>query len=384
MQCPVRSGTTATSGSLIQPSGLADSTTHLRPLRLEDIPALVELRGNAFRSTERPDPNQLAAYFERVFFHNPWRDDELPSLVYQNASGKPAGFIGVIPRAMTFRGQPIRVAVATQMMVAPEERGLAGRKLVRALLSGPQDLTLSDTANETARRVWMSVGARHALVYGFGWERVLRPGRHRGSRSGGGSIPLRAAAYAARPLLAAGDAVAARMSGAYRLRPAAGTLEPLDAETICRNADRILENSSLHPRYDPDSLAWLLAQAGEKRQFGSLAGGIVRGETGEVEGWFVHYVQPGETSQVLQVAAPRNAQELVMEHLLHDARNHGAIAVAGRLDPSMISALGTPNYRLRHQPPWTLYYSRRPEINQAIDRGDAFISRLDGEWWLSF
>jgi hypothetical protein len=31
-----------------------------------------------------------------------------------------------------------------------------------------------------------------------------------------------------------------------------------------------------------------------------------------------------------------------------------------------------------------LYHSSRPEVAAAIERGDAFLSRLDGEWWLSF
>jgi hypothetical protein len=31
-----------------------------------------------------------------------------------------------------------------------------------------------------------------------------------------------------------------------------------------------------------------------------------------------------------------------------------------------------------------LYHSCRPELADAIARNDAFLSRLDGEWWLSF
>jgi len=37
---------------------------------------------------------------------------------------------------------------------------------------------------------------------------------------------------------------------------------------------------------------------------------------------------------------------------------------------------------LLHQ--WTLVHSPRPEILHAIERGDALLSHLDGEWWLSF
>jgi hypothetical protein len=83
-------------------------------------------------------------------------------------------------------------------------------------------------------------------------------------------------------------------------------------------------------------------------------------------------------------AARKATQNLVMDHLLYDAARHGAIAVAGRLDPSLLSMVSGPTQCLRYQPPWTLAYSRRPEILRALEKGDAFFSRLDGEWWLSF
>src|SRR6185436_20128785 len=154
------------------------------------------------------------------------------SLVYEDARGRPAGFIGSIPRRMMFQGQPIRVVVATQLMVAPEERGFAGRNLVRALLSGPQDLTLSDTSNEVARRVWTSLGAANALLYGFAWERVLRPMRHLRSDVPDHQYLRRFAALLARPAMAAGDAIVSRIPTSYRFPAPAGTLEPLDPTAI--------------------------------------------------------------------------------------------------------------------------------------------------------
>jgi hypothetical protein len=32
---------------------------------------------------------------------------------------------------------------------------------------------------------------------------------------------------------------------------------------------------------------------------------------------------------------------------------------------------------------WTVAHSRNPEILEALNRGDAFLSRLDGEWCLA-
>ena len=60
------------------------------------------------------------------------------------------------------------------------------------------------------------------------------------------------------------------------------------------------------------------------------------------------------------------------------------MAVAGRAEPSMLPLFESERYSIRYQRPWTLVYSRRPEILRTIERGEAFITRLDGEWWLSF
>ena len=33
---------------------------------------------------------------------------------------------------------------------------------------------------------------------------------------------------------------------------------------------------------------------------------------------------------------------------------------------------------------WMLVHSRRPEVLDAIHRGTAFLTRMEGEWWISF
>ncbi|MBI4419191.1 MAG: GNAT family N-acetyltransferase [Gemmatimonadetes bacterium] len=355
----------------------------LRPLTPYDLPEIAALRQRVFRFSERGSLQAVAAYCERVFCHHPWPDDDLWSLVYEDERGRVAGFLGVIPRRMLFRGEPIRAAIATQIMVAPEARGLAGRRLLRAFLSGPQDLSLSDTANDPARRLWESLGGRVATVHSLIWERPLRPFRHFTARLAQNPV-LRAALLPARPLFAASDALAAWLPRPFRRGSPHGRTEPLNAQTAGEAAEQILSHHALRPAYDAETFAWLLGQAAEKHQFGSLTGALVRQASGELAGWFVHYVERGGTSEVVQVAARRKATPLVLAHLLQDARRRGASAVAGRLEPGLLQELAGQGCALRRDGPWTLFHARRPEIVQAIDCGDAFLSRLDGEWWLSF
>jgi hypothetical protein len=70
----------------------------VRPFVEEDIPEVVRLRQKSFRYSDRPTSDQLAQYFCDMFLKPPWRDEELPSLVYDDATGRPVGFVGVFPR----------------------------------------------------------------------------------------------------------------------------------------------------------------------------------------------------------------------------------------------------------------------------------------------
>ena len=61
---------------------------------------------------EQPiEPERRAAiddFFTRSIFEDPWEHGDQPSLVYETAEGEVTGFIGVLPRDMSFDGAPIR------------------------------------------------------------------------------------------------------------------------------------------------------------------------------------------------------------------------------------------------------------------------------------
>src|SRR5256885_16645162 len=106
----------------------------------------------------------MAAFFEGFFFPNPWVEADSPWPVYEEEPGGGGGFVGVVPRRMLFRGEPIRVAVTTQLMVAPRYGGRVGHRLMSQLLSGPQELSITDDANDAARRLWGSLRSEERRV----------------------------------------------------------------------------------------------------------------------------------------------------------------------------------------------------------------------------
>jgi len=345
----------------------------IRALRPGDIPALVSLRRRAFRLSERGSPQALDEYFRTVFLENPWFDPTLPSLVHENEQGDVTGFLGVLPRRMTWNGRRIRVAVGTQLMVSPHEPGIVSRRIARVFVDGPQDLALADTANDAAQRIWTSVAGVTSATLSLTWSRPLRPLRHALELLGPG-----AAARAARAALTP-------LAGWFERSPArAEPVEVLTPDGACRIADDVFSAFALRPGYDVTGFAWLLARAREKRQFGPLESGLVRDARGEGAGWFLYHIGDSRVAHVLQVAAHPHHLDHVLRAMFRHAWSRGAIALTGRAEPWMLRGLAATGHVSVQPGPWTLLYSRDPGIAHAIERGTGYVSRLDGEWWLSF
>jgi hypothetical protein len=356
------------------------ATGRIRPFRADDLPAVVALRRRVFRVSERPSDASLAAFCAEVFCRYPGADGVSPSLVYQGDRGEVAGFLGVLPRWFRFAGSPVRAAVATQLMVAPDQRGLAGRELVRAFFAGPQQLSLSDTANDAARRLWESLGAVASPVHSLSWVQPLRPFRFLAAERGAEAGPAgRFALRAGRPLISLADRIVAP-------RPVAegATLEPFDVAVVVRHAEDVLAGYALRPMYDAPTLGWLVARAAEKGRLGPLEGRIVRAPDGGVAGWFLAYWGADGIVQVVQVAARARARQLVFDALRAHAAERGMVALAGRLDVGVAHPAAVRRSGIRHGGAWVLTRTQDPALAAAIARGDAFLSRLDGEWWMSF
>jgi len=357
----------------------------VRVFRREDTGQTTDLWLRAFRGQQRASSQALRDYFQLIFLGAPWRDEALPSLVYEEA-GRIVGFLGVMPRRMRFHGKPVRVAVVTQIMAdAQAKNRYAALALARRCLAGPQDLTLGDGSNEAADRLWRGFGAEIARLYNLNWLRLLRPFQHLAelARERRGWAALASSfALACR----AADAVLALGPGSLRLPARDDGLVAEDATpaVLARGIRELAADRALAPEVEPVALGWLLERAGEKGVHGALVRRVLRERDGAIAGWYLFYARRGGVAQVLQVAARPARISDVLHRLFRETRQQGAVAVTGQVDPRYMINYAAAGCRFAWPGYSVVAHSRRPEMMAAIHRGDAWLTRLEGEWWARF
>ena len=346
----------------------------------DDVGQVADLHCKVFYGGTPPASDGLRSYYREVFFRNPWVDKDLPSLVYRSAQGKVVGFNGVIPRRMSFDGKPIRVAVSHRLMVDPEAwSSFAGIKLMRAFLSGPQDLSFTDGANDRGRTIHEAAGGSTSFLYSMNWIWPLRPFQLAINTVFRARPTL---ARLSRPLWSALDPLAAKYWGRAVPDISAVTSDfALDEATILTCLDKCTAARLLRPEYDLHSMRWLLERLKENQHRGRLEGIVIRNGSGQAVGVCLYYLKSDRRAEILLLAAPKNLTGVLFGCLIRRVRNEGAVAIWGRLEPSHFSLLFD-NRCFLTRANWALFHTRDANLANAIHRGDAFLSALEGELWL--
>ena len=187
----------------------------VRPLVKDDIPQVAELCWEFLLRRHGPPPPALNSFLEELSFVNPWADSSSPSLVDEAKSGRIVGFLSVITRQMSLRGEPIRVAFGGNFVVHPEARtALSGMRLLKTYMAGKQDISLTDSANDQSRRLLNGYGFSTVLPFSLHWARPLRPGQYALYAISRLGWPTLSACinFAAKPFCRAADAVATRLA----------------------------------------------------------------------------------------------------------------------------------------------------------------------------
>jgi GNAT acetyltransferase-like protein len=355
---------------------MSTARLRLRPLRREDAPVVAELHAKAFGGQGWPSVEARAAYFREVLFDGPWCDAELPSWIAEDGD-RMVGFLAVLPRPMRAGGRRLRAAVSCQFAVHPDARSsLVALALMKRFISGPQDLSIADGANDASCQCWLACGGIASALHRLHWLRLLRPGR---------ALMEFAASRPRLPwlkhLLAPAQAFA-HLLGPRAARPRATESGPLEAGDLVAAMQEVAHAFAVGPCYEARDAAWLLGQARAKRRHGELQGASVRA-AGRLLGWFLYYLSEG-TSRVLSIGGSREALPAVLDALFAHARERGAAAIEGRVEPQIAAALRGKRCLFYDSGISTLMHAREPALLLPFLSGDAQFTRLEGEWWMRF
>ena len=357
----------------------------IRPCTVADLPAVVDLL-LANTPADRRDPGPLAEHAREVYFDHPWVHPDVAPLVCFGADGRLNGFIGATARRMVFKGEPILVAVPGNFVVRPGPDGkvdaFSAIGLVRRFLTGPQDLSLTDTSNDLSRRMWEAAGGAVVAGYSFDWFRPIRPVRallqvveaerktalpmSRWLHRVGGVVDI------------AGARVLARMAAGKRVD---AVLAPFDPDFLLQLIARHRAYEIVGV-YDRDSIAWLMRQLEAKAQGRALVCHTVT-DGKQPMGAFAYILRADGYAEVLFSYAREGRYDFLLSAMASDAAARGAVVLTGTVKPPRLpSYKGQRCFFFANQ--WTVVHSRRPELADAFHRGRALLTALDGEKWTRF
>jgi hypothetical protein len=354
--------------------------TRVRPLERSDVGAVASLYERMLRSGSTVPPPGLAISFARQQLDQPWYDDGVRSLVCEDDDGRLAGFLAVYARRVLIDGRPALAACSGPLLADPSVNVVApGLLLTRAYLAGPQELSVTDGANEVMSRMWVRLGGVVAQLPSLGWTRVLEPFSFGAATAADREWRDIRGARTARAL----DRIARRVGRRWlAVPPTSAWSEPLISRSMLDALGPATAGFRIHPDYDEGYLRWLLAELVTVERRGVLTARLVRGEGKQVIGWYIAYVPRGGVAQVLQIVAQAADTGAVLDELFVQASVVGAAAVSGRLEPHLVDAVLDRRCIIRRTSR-VLVHAKSPDVTRAVLAGEAFLTRLDGEWWMA-
>lgn len=370
----------------IQPADAAPAVAGgaIRALEERDLAGVAALHAKYLPKAEPAAEEALHRHLARVLLPAVTPNKALASLVYEDGDGRIIGCLGVMPRAMSFQERSVIAAISHSFIVEPGSRSsAAAQELVRRFLAGPQDLSIAESGR-ISRKLWELDGGCVSLLYGLCWTRPLRPSSYLLSFLGRRGLSATGQRLL-RPLCRAVDAAAPLLVKPFRFPEPPVQAAKLLRRTLCASLAQLTSGRALRPRYNEPQVKWMLESLEGKQGQGEFHQIVVRDSQHQIIGWYLCFVKPGAVATVVQIGAGEEGADQVLDHLFHFAYQRGAVAVSGQADPTLFPALARKHCFFHFDGgSYFLLHSRNPELLQAILRGDAFLSRLEGEWWISF
>lgn len=360
----------------------------IRPFTQSDAAPVADLVSKVLHERKGPTPPSLAQHLDELFLQNPWIESDIPSYVFEQSDSKLVGFFGVLPRRMTLLGRTVRLAFGSNFVVDPESRSsMAAIQLIRAFMKGPQDISITDSANDSSRQMLRSLGFKVSPIYSLVWARPLQPARYglhgvvRLKKHG----PIAKLALVAKPFATVLDSMATKLAASpFHHNHLKTEEEDATPEAILQALSTLPGKNWLLPEYTSDSFNWVFRFIQKRKAYGALIKKIIRNQEGKLVGWYVFGKADGSIGDVLQIGAEAPSASLVLNHLFRDAFREGLIGLHGRMEPQFMDEMSRSASFFVRQGSWTLLQTKSPELAEPFLTGNAFFSRLEGEGVMRF
>ncbi|MBB4193033.1 hypothetical protein GGE45_001618 [Rhizobium aethiopicum] len=355
----------------------------VRPLEAADIDQVAALYLETFLRRGKSPSLDLITCLENFYLSGPTVDRQIPSLVHVNDKGAISGFVGVNVVPMKFSENRLRAAFGGTLMVRDREQDpMAGARLLKTFLSGPQDLSLSETANTTSLEMAKALRGVPFASYSLEWMRILKPAAFACDMALRKSSLRKWALPAARGLDwlhgwsgYAGGRVAKDAARTAKAEP----VKHVDAEAFAGSVEILTSHYQLRPDWPGPQWRHVVREAFEKPLYGQPVAALVTGN-GSPIGAFLYHLREGGVGRVLQMLALPGREGKVIDCLLADADRRGAAGLRGRTHPAFLEAMLGRNMMFANVTN-TVAFCRDEAIIDCFRRGQALANGLAGESW---
>ena len=114
---------------------------------------------------------------------------------------------------------------------------------------------------------------------------------------------------------------------------------------------------------------------------GQLRGEVVYDKRDQNIGAYLYYLKPKEITEVVLLVARKDRHDIVFKSLLSRIYKEGGTCATGRMEPRFLKCFWNHSCLIKRGS-WGLVHARDPELINIVNRGDAFLTSLEGELWL--
>lgn len=334
------------------------------------------------RKSGQPSTPDLEAYLASVFLAGPQQDPEMSSRVHLREDGTVNGFIGVLPMPLQVHGRALRGALCCTMMVENHtEDPFAGARLMRAFLTGPQDISLTETANAISTAMWRKLNATILPDHSLEWLRIIRPAgflTEAAASVTGAARVLKPLAYPVDGLLRRRESGWAHLAAAVP-QGVAASVEIDDAEMV-ELLLSLTRYYPVRPDWRPETLSRMVAESRRKADYGRMVRHKVVRRDGRPVGAFLYYGDPGRIGRAVQVLFEPGQAGAVIDSMLAHASERGLVALRGRTMPDLLRVMLGRRF-LFLQTSSSMVHAKDKSLLEPFVAGQAFFNGFAGESW---